>query len=187
MERIVIVDGNDNLMGEEDKDICHNGDGILHRGFLAMVLSADGELLLAQRSGQKRLWPGFWDGTVASHLAVGEDYVTAAKRRLVEEIGLSTDNIKYLFKFQYRAKYKDVRSENEICAVMLVDGVDTGTIFPNSAEIVSVRAITQRALTEDIMKNPGAYTPWLILALEYINEQGLIISDFRNRAEALRT
>jgi len=187
MERIVIVDGNDNLIGEEDKDKCHDGDGILHRGFVAMVLSGEGELLLARRSGKKRLWPGFWDGTVASHLAGGEDYVTASKRRLVEEIGLSADDVKYLFKFQYRAKYKDVGAENEICAVTMVDGVDIGTIFPNSAEIVSVRTITQQALTEDMTKNPGAYTPWLILALEHINEQGLIISDFRNRAVALRT
>jgi isopentenyl-diphosphate delta-isomerase len=186
MERIVIVDGNDNFIGEEDKDKCHNGNGILHRGFLAMVLNGDGELLLARRSEKKRLWPAFWDGTVASHPATGEDYVKASERRLIQEIGLSTDNIKYLFKFQYHAKYKDVGSENEICAVTLVRGVDTGTIFPNRAEIASVRTITQRALAEDITKNPGAYTPWLILALEHINEQGLIMSDFRDREEALR-
>jgi isopentenyl-diphosphate delta-isomerase len=186
MERIVIVDGNDNPIGEEDKDKCHNGNGILHRGFLAMVLNADGELLLARRSGEKKLWPGFWDGTVASHVVAGEGYIEASKRRLVQEIGLSTDNIKYLFKFQYHARYKDAGSESEICAVTLVNGVDTETIFPNSNEITSVRMITLRALVEEITKDPGAYTPWLILALEHMNEQGFAISDFRNREEALR-
>jgi isopentenyl-diphosphate delta-isomerase len=186
MEWIVIVDGDDNPIGEEDKDKCHNANGILHRGFLAMVLNGDGELLLARRSQKKRLWPGFWDGTVASHVAAGEGYVEASKRRLVQEIGLSTDNIKYLFKFQYHARYKEAGSESEICAVTLVSGVDTGTIFPNSDEITSVRTITLRALTEEITKNPGAYAPWLILALEHVNEQGLTISDFRNREEALR-
>jgi isopentenyl-diphosphate delta-isomerase len=186
MERIVIVDRNDNPIGEENKDKCHDGNGILHRGFLAMVLSGEGELLLARRSGSKRLWPGFWDGTVASHLAPGEDYITASKRRLLEELGLSTDNTKYLFKFQYHAKYKDVGAENEICAVTLVRGIDTGTIFPNGAEIASVRTMTRQALTEDIIKNPGGYTPWLIFALERINRQGLIMSDFRNKEEALR-
>ena len=187
MEQIVIVDGNDNLIGEEEKDKCHDGDGILHRGFLVMVLNGDGELLLARRSEKKRLWPGFWDGTVASHVAAGEDYVQASKRRLVQEIGLSTDNIKYLFKFQYHARYKDVGAESEICAVTLVNGVDTGTIFPSSDEITSVRTITLQALTEDITKNPGEYTPWLILALGHMNEQGLTMPGFRSRAEALRT
>ncbi len=187
MEQIVIVDGNDNLIGEEEKDRCHDGNGILHRGFLVMVFNGDGELLLARRSEKKRLWPGFWDGTAASHVAAGEDYVQASKRRLVQEIGLSADNIKYLFKFQYHAKYKDVGSENEICAVTLVDGVDTWAIFPDSDEITSVRTVTPQALVEDIKKNPGAYTPWLILALEHMNEQGLTMSDLRNRAEAPRT
>ncbi len=36
MEQIVIVDENDNYIGEEEKEKCHDGSGILHRGFLAM-------------------------------------------------------------------------------------------------------------------------------------------------------
>jgi isopentenyl-diphosphate delta-isomerase len=187
MKRIVIVDGDDNIIGEEDKDKCHDGNGILHRGFLAMVLNEDGELLLARRSKKKRLWPGFWDGTVASHLAAGEDYFEASRRRLVEEMGLSTDDIRYLFKFQYHAKYGDAGSENEICAVTLVDGVDTGTIFPRSDEIMSVRTVAPQALMQDLMINPGAYTPWLILALKYMNEQGLSLHGIRERQQALRS
>jgi isopentenyl-diphosphate delta-isomerase len=151
-----------------------------------MVLNGDGELLLARRSEKKRLWPGFWDGTVASHVVSGEDYVMASKRRLLQEIGLSTDDIKYLFKFQYQAKYKNIGSENEICSVTMVNGVDAEAIFPSRDEITSVKTITLQALTEDIVKNPGVYTPWLVLALEHINEQGLTLSDSGNRARALR-
>ena len=152
-----------------------------------MVLNRDGELLLARRSEEKRLWPGFWDGTVASHVAAGEDYFTASKRRLIQEIGLSTDGIKYLFKFQYHARYKDIGSESEICAVTLVGGVDLMTIFPSSDEITSIRGINLLALMEDVVRNPGVYTPWLILTLEHMNEQGLILHGSPNRQQLLRT
>ena len=100
MGNIVIVDEHDDLIGEEERDKCHEGDGILHRGFLVMVFNNMGELLLTRRSEQKRLWPGFWDGTVASHVLRGESYVEASKRRLVEEIGLAEDKVDYLFKFR---------------------------------------------------------------------------------------
>lgn len=174
MERIVIVDGNDNLIGEEEKEKCHDGDGILHRGFLSMVFNGTGELLLARRSEKKMLWPGFWDGTVASHVWIEEDYVKASKRRLIQEIGLETNNIKYLFKFQYHVKYKNIGSENEICAVTMVDGIDTERIFINNKEISAIKAITPRALMEDIRKNGNKYTPWLILAMEHMKQRRLL-------------
>ncbi len=86
MENIVVVDDNDNLIGEEEKEKCHNGNGILHRGFLVMVFNRDGELFLTRRSEEKPLWPGYWDGTVASHVWRGEDYVHASRRRLVPSL-----------------------------------------------------------------------------------------------------
>jgi isopentenyl-diphosphate delta-isomerase len=187
VEKIAIVDGDDSLIGEEEKDRCHDADGILHRGFLVMVTGGDGELLLAQRSMKKRLWPGFWDGTVASHVGAGEDYVRASERRLVQELRLSADNIEYLFKFRYHAKYRDIGSEKEICAVTLAGGVDFQAIFPVSDEITAVRTVTQEELIEDIERNPGAYTPWLILAMKHMNERGLALPGSRNRAGATRT
>lgn len=39
MEHIVIIDEKDNCIGEEEKEKCHDGNGILHRGFLAMVFN----------------------------------------------------------------------------------------------------------------------------------------------------
>ena len=39
MQQIVIVDEDDNLIGEEEKEKCHDGNGILHRGFLVMIFN----------------------------------------------------------------------------------------------------------------------------------------------------
>src|SRR3989338_2213539 len=73
-EQITIVDKTDKAVGTEGKGKCHDGEGILHRGFLMMIFNSKGELLLAKRSKEKRLWPGFWDMSVASHVHQGESY-----------------------------------------------------------------------------------------------------------------
>jgi len=171
MQHIIIVDENDNVIGEEKKQKCHEGDGILHRGFLVMVFNKAGELLLARRSKMKRLWPDFWDGTVASHVLKGETYEQAAKRRLNQEIGLITDNIQYVFKFHYKVRYWNIGTENEICAVMVVKGVHTDTIFPDSNEISEIEPINLHVLMDDFRKNKQTYTPWLILAIEHMHSR----------------
>lgn len=168
-DRIVTVDENDNVTGEEGKEKCHDGGGILHRGFLAMVINNAGELLLTRRSDKKRLWPGFWDGSVASHVFRGEDYEHASIRRLREEIGLVTDDVRYAFKFRYKADYNGVGTEHEICAVTIVRGIETDALYYDRNEISEIRLMDLNALMKDIRRNGHLYTPWLILAMERID------------------
>ncbi len=172
-ERIVTVDENDNVTGEEDKGKCHDGGGILHRGFLAMVLNNAGELLLTRRSDQKRLWPGFWDGSVASHVYKGEDYELASMRRLREEIGLMTDQVRYAFKFRYKVGYNGVGTEHEICAVTIVRDIETDALLYDCNEISEVRLMDLNAMVKEIKGNGHIYTPWLVLALEHMGRETL--------------
>jgi isopentenyl-diphosphate delta-isomerase len=174
MEQIVIVDENDNYIGEEEKEKCHDGSGILHRGFLAMVFNRCGEILLTRRSDRKRLWPGFWDGTVASHVIKGEDYEQASKRRLKQEIGLIADHVRYLFKFHYCVGYRDIGAENEICAITTVKGIETRWIFPDNDEISEIRTSAPCLLIDEMANNRDIYTPWLIIAVERMRENGFL-------------
>ena len=119
-EIILKVDGNDNVIGKIPKSIAHNGKGILHRAFLVIVFNNKNEILLAKRSNLKRLWPGFWDGTVASHQREGEDLEEAVRRRIKEEIGIRARRIKHLFKFYYQSSFKNKGSEREICHVFKI-------------------------------------------------------------------
>jgi isopentenyl-diphosphate delta-isomerase len=171
-ERIVTVDENDNVTGEEEKGKCHDGGGILHRGFLAMVLNNAGELLLTRRSDKKRLWPGFWDGSVASHVFRGEDYKHASIRRLREEVGLVTDQVRYAFKFHYKVGYNGVGTEHEICAVTIVRGVEADALSYDHDEISEVKYTDMNALVKEVKRNGHLYTPWLILAIEHMQMGG---------------
>jgi isopentenyl-diphosphate delta-isomerase len=172
VERIVIVDEDDNVIGEEDKEKCHDDDGILHRAILVMVFTLSGELLLTRRSDSKRLWPGYWDGTVASHPVNGEDYEQASRRRLRQEIGLVADDVRYLFKFRYNAQYKNIGSENEMCGVTIVRDIDKRRIMPDRREISAVRAVAVQDLMDEVRAGGKGYTPWLILALQHLERSG---------------
>ena len=118
MENLILVDHDDNPTGIEEKVKCHLPDGKLHRAFTILLFNKDGQLLLTQRSMSKMLWPGDWDGTVASHPRQSETYVSSAERRLPEELGI-TCKLDYLFKFEYHVPYKNIGSENEICGTLI--------------------------------------------------------------------
>lgn len=64
-EELILVDRDDNELGHLSKALCHDGAGVLHRAFSLFLFNDRGELLLQQRSKEKRLWPGFGRTAVA--------------------------------------------------------------------------------------------------------------------------
>jgi len=160
-EYISIVDENDNIIGTEEKMKCHDGDGILHRAFTLMVINSKSEFLITKRVKGKRLWPGFWDGSISSHVHEGETYEDAARRRLPDELGVECKKVDFLFKIRYQTRYKDVGSENEIDAFLITEGIDE--IFPNEEEISDYKFLSLDELKEDIEKNPHEYAPWFLI------------------------
>jgi len=163
-EYILTVDEKDNIIGTEEKNKCHDGKGILHRAFMAIVLNSKNELLLTRRSQKKRLWPGFWDGSIASHVHDGESYEAAAKNRLLQELGVKCQDVKHLFKIKYYAPFKNLGSENEICAALLTKGIDS--IFPNKKEISDYKFVSMDEIKKDIKENSKKYTPWFLLIFD---------------------
>jgi len=160
---IMAVDEEDRFLEERDKWECHQGEGILHRAFLVMVYNDRGEILLARRSPGKKLWPGFWDGTVASHVRLGESYEESARRRLDEELGLKDSQVQYVTKFMYYAQYQEVGSEREICAVLTACAGASAHMMPCAQEITEIRYVPPDAVLHE-----EGMTPWLLIALRKI-------------------
>ncbi len=168
-EYLVLVDENDNPIGKEEKVKCHLPNGILHRAFTALLFDKNGRLVLTRRAKEKMLWPGDWDGTVASHPRESETYVSSGERRMPEELGIRC-NLDYLFKFEYHVPYKDVGSENEICGTLIGIVEDSTQFTKIEGEIDEIKWISAKEFLVDLKANPKIYCPWMIIALELLEK-----------------
>ncbi len=170
MKKLILVNKKDKVVGFETKEKCHQGKGILHRAFSVYLFNNKGQLLIQQRSKFKKRWPLYWANTCCSHPSQDESYVKAGERRLKEEFGFSC-SLKMVDKFQYQAPYKDVGSENEMCAILV--GEYDGKIKANPKEIADWKWVDIDKLQDDFGKNPGRYVPWLKIGLKrYLKIKG---------------
>lgn len=166
-EELILVDAEDNEVGFRSKADCHDGPGVMHRAFSLFLFNGDGELLLQQRSVQKRLWPGYWSNTCCSHPRRGETLPIAAMRRLHDELNTAA-NLEYVYRFCYQAKFGEAGSENELCHVYL--GKIDGDIHPNDSEIESIRFISATSLDNELHEQPQRFTPWFIKEWQTLKE-----------------
>lgn len=63
-----------------------------------LVFNRRGELLVQRLSPTRTRHPGFWGSSVAGYLFAGETYVSAATRRLGEELGVFSASLAYVGK-----------------------------------------------------------------------------------------
>jgi isopentenyl-diphosphate delta-isomerase len=171
---LVVVDEADLVLGKADQDRCHSGEGILHSAFLAMIFDRQKRLLEARRSRHKRLWPFFWDGTVAGHFYPGEDREETVKKRIADEIGLACDGLRYMFRFSYQALYQDIGLEREVCHVYFAAGIDGQEIVLNAREVSEARFLEIPRTSELVAAGAVDFTPWFLLAFRKGKEGGFI-------------
>ena len=157
-EQLILVNVDDEPIGHNDKAACHDGHGILHRAFSLFVFNSRGELLLQQRSKDKRLWPGYWANSCCSHPRQGESMQKATARRLEEEMGMRCD-MRFVFKFQYQADYEDLGAEHELCWVYV--GQTDDEVCANTTEVEAWRFVSPEALDAEMAADPERFTPWL--------------------------
>jgi isopentenyl-diphosphate delta-isomerase len=159
-ELLIRVDSEDTSLGTLEKSACHDGDGVLHRAFSLFVFNPRGELLIQQRHADKRLWPAYWSNSCCSHPRAGEDMDTAVARRLHQELGL-TAVLRFLYKFEYTARYQNVGTEHELCWVYL--GQTGSAPVVNTTEIADWRWIAPASLDTLLVSHPERFTPWFQL------------------------
>ena len=91
-----VVDERDRVVGQATRAEVH-ARGLLHRAVHIFVFNSAGELLLQKRSALKDEYPACWTSSASGHLDAGEDYDTAARRELQEELGFDAP-LEYLAK-----------------------------------------------------------------------------------------
>lgn len=170
-EYVVLVDEQDRDIGIAEKLSAHKKN-LMHRAFSVFIFREKPklELLLQQRAFTKYHSPGLWTNTCCSHPRSGEDIVEAAKRRLQEELGMTTD-LKDLGWFRYNARFSNGLSENEIDHVLVGTILFDARITPDPKEVHAYRWIMMDDLQRELTVNPERFTPWLERALEMVRDK----------------
>ena len=155
-EHVILVDEQDNQLGLMPKMEAHEK-AVLHRAFSVFIFNSDGDLMLQQRAAHKYHSQLLWTNTCCSHQRDGESNIEAGKRRLLEEMGFSTE-LKEVFSFIYKAPFDNGLTEHELDHVMV--GYFDGVPEVNPEEVASFKWMSLEAIKEDIELHPNLYTAW---------------------------
>ena len=163
---VILVDENDCQIGVAGKMEAHHR-GLLHRAVSVFVINSRGEWILQRRALDKYHSNGLWTNTCCTHPYPNETTSDAAKRRLIEEMGIKC-NLVDLFTFIYKEKLDNELTEHELDHVFF--GISDDTPEPNTVEVEEWKTVTFTDLREDIAKNPFGYTFWFREIYERVNE-----------------
>lgn len=161
-EHVILVNERDEVQGSMEKMEAHQK-AVLHRAFSVFIFNQNNELMLQQRALHKYHSPGLWTNTCCSHQRMGEDSVSAGKRRLQEEMGFQTA-LNFKGSFIYKAPFDNGLTEHELDHILV--GYHDGEPHINPDEVAGWKWISMEELKIDIDQNPDLYTVWFKIIFE---------------------
>lgn len=72
-------------------------EGLFHAVVVIIVYHEDGTYLLMQRDWNKSKFPGLWEAGASGCVLKSESFLEAAKRELLEETGIVSENFKLIY------------------------------------------------------------------------------------------
>ena len=180
-EACILVDEEDNILGKDTKINCHLGDGKLHRAFSVLLFNNSGKLLIQKRASEKITFPSIWANSCCSHpLHINSEIngiagaKTAAKRKMEQELGIESNQIKleklnYITKMIYKARADEKWVEHEIDYIFAIKcDLD---IKPNKIEIEETKYVNLEELEALFDDKKAKIGPWFRLIKEnFLND-----------------
>ena len=160
-----IYDKEGRHIGTAPRSRCHGDPSLIHRtSHVVVIHPQNGSILLQKRNLQKDIQPGKWDTAVGGHLALGEDYLTGAKRELAEELGIKGEvELFPIFDSKIR---NDIESEDvRVFGAFIAGGFDF-----DPGEIDEIRFWQRDELEDPELQKD--FTPNLIKEIEQLKADG---------------
>ena len=160
-----IYDKEGRHIGTAPRSRCHGDPSLIHRtSHVVVIHPQNGSILLQKRNLQKDIQPGKWDTAVGGHLALGEDYLTGAKRELAEELGIKGEvELFPIFDSKIR---NNIESED----VRVFGAFIAGGFEVDPGEIDEIRFWQRDELEDPELQKD--FTPNLIKELEQLKADG---------------
>ncbi len=149
-EQFDVVDELDRVLEQLPRSVVHSR-RLLHRAVHIFVQRSDQRLLIHKRTEDKVEFPGVWTSSASGHVAAGEGYDAAARRELLEELGLDTA-VTRLHKFP---PSESTCREHTVLYSARTDAEPT----PDPREMTAVRWLTPDEITHEISQSPEQFSP----------------------------
>ena len=168
MERVILVDRQDNEIGTEEKMKAHSNGGQLHRAISVFLFNGKGETLLQQRASTKYHSKAKWANTCCSHPRPGESNEAAAERRLIEEMGIKA-KLEERFVFPYHAEVGSGLTEQEYDHIFF--GRYNGAPKPNKDEVQDWKWVSIEEFSRWVKEKPEDFAAWVVLMADRFVEE----------------
>jgi isopentenyl-diphosphate Delta-isomerase len=155
-EQLILVDESNRATGSGGKAAIHRA-GLLHRAFSIFVVDERGRLLIQRRNPKKYHSGGLWANSCCGHPRPGERTVTAARRRLNEELGVTSD-LSFGFFARYRTELDHGMHENEFVYVYF--GPLQSPPRPDPAEVADIDLASVDEISRRIRRRPDDFAVW---------------------------
>jgi len=162
-EKIIIVDEDDNLMGFKERGTLDKKD--IYRVSALWLKNSKGNILLAQRSFNKKNHPGKWGPAVAGTNDEGETYESNIVKETEEEIGITEIDFKKLIK-------ERVEGESNCFAQWFYSRLDRELeeFVIQKEEIEQIKWFSKEELMNELKNNPDKFMPSLINAIKFLEK-----------------
>jgi isopentenyl-diphosphate delta-isomerase len=168
VEKVILVDKQDNEIGTEEKMKAHSNGGQLHRAISVFLFNDKGETLLQQRASTKYHSKAKWANTCCSHPRPGEANEAAAERRLVEEMGIKA-KLEERFVFPYHAEVGSGLTEQEYDHIFF--GRYNEEPKPNKDEVQGWRWVSIKEFSRWVKERPEDFAAWVVLMADRFVEE----------------
>jgi isopentenyl-diphosphate delta-isomerase len=169
MSEVILVNSNDEEIGSMEKLEAHQK-GILHRAFSVFIFNNKHKLLLQKRALDKYHSGGLWTNTCCSHPSPGEEILAAAKRRLIEEMGICAP-LEIISSFIYKAAFENGLIEHEFDHILI--GRYNDEVEINPMEVMDYKWISITDLNKEVSRHPDEFTIWFLKIYKQVFEQYL--------------
>lgn len=155
-ELLDIVDEEDNVLGQDTKENKFHK-GLISRNVAVFILDNNKKLLIVKRSPHKKSFPNRYDLAACGNVKVGESYDDAAKREMMEELGIKCD-------LNFLGKIFNEFEENDI-KIKYFTGVFLGHFSGEvklSDELSGLKKLSVKEVNDLINKNKDLFTPGFV-------------------------
>jgi len=161
--KIIIVNENDEIIGHKERETLNQSD--MYRVSALWIQNSKDQILLAQRSFDKKNNPGQWGPAVAGTIDEGESYESNIIKEAEEEIGLKNHNFQKSHNNFNNGNHKHFTQ----WFFALVDKeLEQFTI--QKEEVEKIKWFTKEELLEEINSSPNKFLKSMKDTLNFFNK-----------------